>query len=388
MIPSGRQGSFPWSVFHERHPRLVAQVRDGLPYGPAERDALERLLAESTGGVLVEPGEDDHDRVEWLAWGRGLWGKPWGEAPFLWAESWFHRRLLGAVGWFGPGPWEGVDPFGPVKAAELAGGAVDEELAALDALRDMAERDRRTALVSSALWGNRADLGFGLTSGGGGGGGDVLTDDGHAMWTVLDRMPDGTAVALVADNAGRELLPDLVLIDTLLRRHRVVLHVKPRPYYVSDATMADVLAAVGRLRGAPQPGAAAVGRRLWAALNDGTLTVRAHAFFCAPLPFHAMPSELRADFAGMGLTLVKGDLNYRRLVDDRLWAPTTPFAEVAGWFPSPVVALRTLKSDVIAGLDARTVARLDASGESWRVNGRHALVQLAAPGHGGAGRPG
>ena len=51
---------------------------------------------------------------------------------------------------------------------------------------------------------------------------------------------------------------------------------------------------------------------------------------------------------------MKGDLNYRRLVGDRLWPPTTPFADVTAYFPGPVAALRTLKSDVIVGLDART----------------------------------
>ncbi|MFR9724208.1 damage-control phosphatase ARMT1 family protein [Streptomyces sp. MS19] len=365
-------------MFHERHPRLIAQVRDGLPYGPEERDALARLLDESVGGVLTPPAEDAPDRAEWLAWGEGLWGRPWGEAPFLWAESWFYRRLLGAVGWFGPGAWRGVDPFGPVKADELAGAAVDEELSALGRLTEASRDDRRAALVSSALWGNQADLSFSLGSGGGEAG-DVLADDSAALWEVVDRAPEGCTVALVADNAGRELLPDLVLIDELLARHRVVLHVKPRPYYVSDATTADVLAAVGRLRSADKPEAAAVGRRLWDTLAGGTLTVKAHPFFCAPLSFHDMPSGLCDDFAGMALTIVKGDLNYRRLVGDLLWPPSTPFGAAAGWFPSPVAALRTLKSDVVTGVGAETVRRLDADEADWRTNGRHAVVQTAVP---------
>jgi hypothetical protein len=90
-----------------------------------------------------------------------------------------------------------------------------------------------------------------------------------------------------------------------------------------------------------------------------------------------MPDDLRADFASATLTVVKGDLNYRRLVGDRMWPPTTPFDEVTAYFPGPVAALRTLKSDVITGLDPATEAALVAAeGQRWRTGGTHALVQV------------
>ncbi|MFJ8622297.1 damage-control phosphatase ARMT1 family protein [Kitasatospora sp. NPDC093550] len=387
VIRSDVPGSFAWGVFHERHPELVRRVLAALPYGPAERDAVERLLVESTVGVLEPLGADARneqaaqDAEQWLAWGEGLWGRPWGEAPFLWAESYFYRRLLEATGYFRPGAWQGVDPFAPFKAAELAGAAVDEELAVLGELDGLPPARQADALLSSALWGNRADLSFGMTAEPGGpAASDLVADDRALLWAVLERAAGGR-VCVVADNAGRELLPDLVLIDHLLARGlaaQVVLYVKPQPYFVSDATMADVLAALVRLRSAPSPAAAAVGERLWRAMGDGALVVRTHPFFCAPLPFHELPADLRAEFAGAALTVVKGDLNYRRLVGDRLWPPTTPFTEVTGHFPTAVAALRTLKSDVVVGADAATLARLDGTGAPWRTSGRHAVVQVDA----------
>jgi len=45
VIPSDVPGSFAWGVFLERHPRLVRQVLDALPYGPTERAAVEGLLS-------------------------------------------------------------------------------------------------------------------------------------------------------------------------------------------------------------------------------------------------------------------------------------------------------------------------------------------------------
>ncbi|MFE6049404.1 damage-control phosphatase ARMT1 family protein [Kitasatospora sp. NPDC056446] len=395
VIRSDTPGSFAWGVFHERHPPLVRQVLDALPYGPAERAAVQRLLTESTSGVL-EPlpsaapdgpngpnGPAAADAAQWTAWGEGLWGKPWGEAPFLWAESYFYRRLLDATGYFRPGAWQGVDPFAPFKAAELRGTAVDEELAALAGLDALPPDRRADALLSSALWGNRADLSFRITAEpGGAAASDLVADDSALLWAALEGAGAGR-VCVVADNAGRELLPDLVLIDHLLAHGRaahVVLYVKPQPYYVSDATMADVLAALDRLRTAPARAraAAAIGERLWQAMGDGTLVVRTHPFFCAPLPYHDMPADLRAEFSGTALTIVKGDLNYRRLAGDRHWSPTTPFADVTRHFPSPVAALRTLKSDVIVGVDPGTVARLDGTDTPWRTDGRHAVIQVSA----------
>ncbi|KOV12300.1 hypothetical protein ADK60_31760 [Streptomyces sp. XY431] len=374
VIRSDAPGSFARGVFHERHPKLVQQVLDALPYGPAQRAAVEQLLAESTTGVLEPLGEEAPDAAQWLEWGADLWGRPWGEAPFLWAESYFYRRLLDAVGYFRPGAWRGVDPFAPFKHAELAGAAVDDELAALSKLDGLPEARRAQALLSSALWGNRADLSFRITAEADGQtASDLLADDSTTLWTQLERARGGR-ICVVADNAGRELLPDLVLIDHLLTRGlaaQVVLHVKPQPYYVSDATTADVLASVERLR------TAEVGGRLWRAMTNDALVVRTHPFFCAPLPFHDMPADLRTEFTGAAMTILKGDLNYRRLVGDRLHPPTTPFADKTGHFPTPVAALRTLKSDVIVGLDADTVTQLDSSEPAWRTNGRHAVIQVA-----------
>ncbi|WP_432251347.1 damage-control phosphatase ARMT1 family protein [Streptomyces sp. HNM1019] len=381
VIRSDEPGSFARSVLAERHPALIEKVRDAFPYGPGQHRALDALRDNAAGGTIapLQPTAYDHDR--WAVWGREHFGRSWFDVPFLWAESYFYRRLLEAVGYFADGPWRGVDPFRPFKQAELDTPETEAELAALDDILHGPAGERADALVHGSLWGNRADLGFRIsTSGADAGGADtppLVADDSEALWSLL---PVGSPATLcvVADNAGRELLPDLVLIDHVLhhgRAERVVLQVKPYPYYVSDATTEDVVDCLRRLVRA-EGAASAAGGRLWAAMGDGRLTVRAHDFFRAPLPYQEMPGDLRSEFAGATLTVMKGDLNYRRLVGDRLWPPTTSFAERTGYFPGPVAALRTLKSDVIVGLDERTVAALDAREDHWRTSGAHALIQV------------
>jgi hypothetical protein len=94
-----------------------------------------------------------------------------------------------------------------------------------------------------------------------------------------------------------------------------------------------------------------------------------------------MPADLAAALGRASPTILKGDLNYRRLVGDRDWPPTTAFADVVSYFPGPVAVLRTLKSDVVVGIDPAALADLDATGKPWRTDGDHGLVQV----HGHAG---
>ncbi|WP_412544017.1 damage-control phosphatase ARMT1 family protein [Longispora sp. K20-0274] len=404
VVTSAVPGSFPWSVLHDRHPKLVAGVRDAHPYGPDQRRALDALVAETLTGVVERLPAGEHDAGQWEAWGAGHYGRRWFDVPFLWAESYFYRRLLHAVGYFQPGPWQGVDPFGYLKSAEARGagaglgGAVTDPAVAPESSPAPASEGpdpdvvsgpggaaggavpgagsgaaRLRDLLVGAVWGNRADLGFRIgREGGPADEGSLVVDDSSALCAALDSGL-GRELCLVADNAGAELLADLALVDHLLATglsERVDLHVKPYPYFVSDALAADVAECVSVLDGA-------VRDRLLRAAADGRWTLRTHDFYRAPLAYRHAPADLVARWSAASLTVFKGDLNYRRLVGDAHWPALTPFADVVEYFPGPVAALRTLKCEVVVGLTPETLAALDASGEDWRVTGAHGLLQVA-----------
>jgi hypothetical protein len=371
-------GGFAWGVWHDRTPKLVTQIRDAHPYGPGQRRALEALLEEIASGVMEPLGPHAHDHKTWARWGADYFGRQWLDAPFLWSESYFYRRLLDAVSFFEPGPWRWLDPFEYLKTAELRDPALEPDLAALDDLRHLDSGSQERTILLASLWGNRADLGFrmGASAPGDPASAAVIIDQSTEIWTALGL---GATAVVVADNAGRELLADLVLIDYLLAHKHVAsvsLHVKPYPYYVSDATTADVVACLRRL--AATPGSAAeIAHRLHAAMTEGRASLYTHDFYCAPWSFDRMPADLADQCEQASLTILKGDLNYRRLVGDRDWPPTTPFASLTSYFPGTVAALRTLKSDVIAGLDPATIAELDSSGQPWRTDGTHGLIQVS-----------
>lgn len=347
-ILSNVPGSLPWHVWHERHPALFARLADAHPFPPATRAALDDLLQETlTGEIRPVPG-----------WYDEYVGRRWADVPFLWAESFFYRRLLDAVGYFTPdGPWAGVDPFAFLKDADLA----SAPLADLPTLTPAEQ-------VVASLWGNQADLGFQLGTAIGPAARLVVDDTDDAL-SVLTGAP---RVGLVADNAGKELLADLGLVDWLLAGGgvgEVTLHLKPHPYYVSDATTTDLVKCLHAMTAAGGR-AAAIATRLHAAAGSGRLVVSTHPFFCAPLPYHDAPAGL---FGRADALIFKGDLNYRRLVGDRRWPTSTPFAATLPPLDAAVVALRTLKSEVLVGVDDAATDGLEGD---WRVNGRYGSVQV------------
>ena len=354
MIRCDDPDSFPASVLRDRHPAIVARVLADLPL-PAP--VADRLAAFLHSPIVTPLPRHAHDHADWDRWGAGHFGRSLFDVPFLWAENYFYRRLLQEIGYHDDGPWRGIDPFGPQKAADLPEPAV---LAALDGLQD-------ADLVTAAVWGNRADLGFNLVAAQTALEQRLIVDETERLWPHLT----GCTVCVVADNAGRELLPDLVLIAHLLRTGRadkVELHVKPAPYFVSDALTADVLSELRRF-----PASSTIGAELLRALRTGTLELVTDAFYCAPLEFAEAPAGLNARFKAAKLTILKGDLNYRRLVSDRSWPSSTAFAQVTEYFPGPVAALRTVKSDVVVGLSPTDEVELPVS---WRTSGAFAVVQV------------
>lgn len=98
------------------------------------------------------------------------------------------------------------------------------------------------------------------------------------------------------------------------------------------------------------------------------------AHLCLSVTF---PRDLRDDLAGADTVILKGDLNYRRLVGDYHWSATESFSALTEYFPTRVIALRTLKCDVAVGIDAGMVADLERTEPDWRISGSHGVVQMS-----------
>ena len=103
---------------------------------------------------------------------------------------------------------------------------------------------------------------------------------------------------------------------------------------------------------------------------------REHWFWSSPLHFSRMPADLRERLAGADITIVKGDANYRRLLEDRRWDPWESMDRIAAGFPSPFASLRTMKSEIVVDVSRPDVGpSLQAEDPGWLTNGRRGIVR-------------
>ena len=91
--------------------------------------------------------------------------------------------------------------------------------------------------------------------------------------------------------------------------------------------------------------------------------------------YRKMPQVLRSQIATHDIVILKGDVNYRRLIGDRHWEPTTPVEVAAGYFPTSFLSLRTLKGEIILGVTGEILANIEKDGDSdWLVNGKRGMI--------------
>lgn len=371
-------GTFTEQTMWERIPAIARRVVAENEFAPDIKARLLALADEIPQGTIrpffppATPSAIPPDFDNWQAYAAPYIGETWLTVPWFFAETYFFRRVLEATDYFA----NGADPYAYQKRRGLE-----------TALASWHKRPFPTTLPDLLLldlWGNQMDMSLWPVDEAVRPGHEneaqlahLLVDDRTAVCHHLQSQPPGHII-LVNDNVGAELLADLLLADWLLREETAVsltFHLKPNPTYVSDATIADVETTIARLRQEPHLPLQQLGERLQRWLAVGQLRLAIHSFWVSPLPWWQMPPELAHELAQARLVISKGDANYRRLLGDRRWPYTTPFADVVGYFPAPLLALRTLKSEQMLGLSAARLADLQANHPGWLVNGEWGVVQ-------------
>jgi uncharacterized protein with ATP-grasp and redox domains len=393
LFSTSEPESFALRSIRDRHAATVLSVIEENGLAEPYRSRLLAFRREALSQPLTDPFIRDgwdtslfhpQELADWRRELDPLLGRSWYDLPWYFAEAFFFLALLFAFGYYeAAGPYRLQDPFATLKRRELVqqGGGLDAAsgLAPLAAASSAAGALRELLLAS--LWGNRVDLSLQCLAGAYRGSflrheaREVLVD--HSA-ELAERLRAARRVDFILDNSGSELVCDLLLASWLLssERRQVFLHAKHSPFYVSDATPADVRAAIQALAGSPEASVRRTGRRLLREMEQGRLAVREHWFWNGPLFFSAMPDELSRELADSDLVLIKGDANYRRLVSDRKWPPTTRMETLTLYFPAPLAVLRTLKSELVIDLEPGQAERLDLEDPEWRTNGRRGIIRL------------
>lgn len=389
-------GTFAHKTVTVRMPDTVRRVITENDFSPEVVGALETLLSELPNGV-IRPLRDRSapDLQAWEGYVKPFLGQTWLEVPWFFAETYLFRRILEASGYFEPGAFKGIDPFSYQKRTALEVSRNDIRIL-IGRLRRGLERgtwnpETFERLLHADLWGNQADLNLWPADEEGRprhADADVerehlLADDTELLLAHLSRLEAGRLrVDLIADNAGLEFVCDLALSDYLLtsRVAEVVnLHLKMHPTFVSDTIPENVGQTISFLREDENIEVQKFGERVQAYLDRDRLRLHADPYWTSPLSGWEMPDVLRQELSGADLLISKGDANYRRLLGDRHWPYSTPFDEIVSYLPAPLIALRTLKSEVAAGIDAARLETLASIDPDWLIDGKWGVIQFGDP---------
>jgi uncharacterized protein with ATP-grasp and redox domains len=353
--------------------RLVGLIAD-IPYTP------------------IRPIDDPRapDLLAWHEYVNPYRGQNWHQPPWFFTENYFYRRILEATRYFQSGDGGSVDPFNFQKrrGLEVSHESIHGLMTRINTWLENQPDDLSAIqnLFYLDLWGNQADLSLWPAE-------DehkpdhtdlqqarshILVDQTGTVAADLLKYKPYSRVDFLVDNAGFELVSDLAFSDYLLSSGMAAsirLHVKLHPTYVSDAMEKDVRATIEFLRVDQHPHTRAAGERLREALRSDRLQVQGNWFWTSPLDGWRMPEKLKDELSQAGLVISKGDANYRRLLGDRHWPYTSGFSEVVAYYPTAVVALRTLKSELVVGLEDGQAEAVAAQDPEWLLNGRWGMVQ-------------
>ncbi|PWN26193.1 DUF89-domain-containing protein [Jaminaea rosea] len=223
---------------------------------------------------------------------------------------------------------------------------------------------------------------------------NILGNDLDKIWETKVSKLKGGRIDFVLDNAGFELYCDCVYADWLIQSgiaNEIHFHGKRFAWFVSDVTRKDWSWLLNSMMyGSLFPNASdseLASLRQMAARwkkyeQEGKWVYEQHPFWCTGYAYWSLPSEapdLFIHLAESDLVIFKGDLNARRLCYDCQTPASIPFETAIGPMSSadgapPVVSLRTVKSDVVVGVDQERADKLDKEEPGWRISGKYAVV--------------
>ena len=375
----------------------------------------------NANGVLYPlPDDGGSDVIQYNQELETLSRPSWHNAPWLYSECYMYR-LMHTFFTMSTPYWQKFDMFVNDKRKALVGskkGAIELVKRFREVLKAEADgtvKDESTQraifeeMVQICLWGNATDLSLltslsveQLESRQGKAMRDkakanVLVNDTtqvEELLTKLKSQSSSDAIHIVLDNAGFELLADLVFAGYLIESgyaKKIVLHGKHMPWFVSDVNDHDLTDLVeGFASGsifpeidpADKQEVIEAGKYWESLLKSGQMSFVAESFWTTAHSYGRMADvdpELFEQLAGADLVVYKGDLNYRKLTYDGLWPHSTSFREAMGPLTTKQLGgkgqrtfvLRTCKADVAVGL--KPGQEKDLPGD-WTRTGKYAVA--------------
>ncbi len=400
---TGEKGSFAEKTLQMRKPSIVDRVIKANSFNKSQKNALLALKEEIKAGQITNPFNNPAVRIDTMEeQSLSLWrreasryeGGSWLDIPFYFAEAYFYMRILIVIGYFdNTSSFHLKDPYSPFKERELyaENGGLElgrtivgffEEHLFETGLPIEEQKKELESILYYELWGNRVDLSL-----------FSIADDSREKTSeheshnllidhserLIELLIDLKRVDMVLDNSGQELVCDLLLTWYLLAispEKKIHLHAKKYPFYVSDAMLKDVMETISAFQNEKNGILARIGAELFGFQERGRLFLHDHYFWNSPLGYDQLPEDISQELARSNIVLLKGDVNYRRMLSDRKWETSRNMEELIGFFPASFALIRTMKSESIVDIDERRANELFMEDPDWLVNGIRGIIRV------------
>lgn len=219
-------------------------------------------------------------------------------------------------------------------------------------------------------------------------------------------------VNFLVDNSGVELFNDLILAMLLVEKRftsKVIFNVKSLPVFVSDVTISDISNIVCIVKEQVLALKESQSKKIIMQKETGVqiheysekdfmhmikildkldlylkgsdnqkpmFEIRAVNKWNMPTSYKDL--ETKEFTQPNSLLIVKGDLNYRRLVGDFHWLSNRHLKDILKEYVEvPVLVIRSFKSNVI--LDIKDLNKLSIEDPEWRTNGKYGTIRFINP---------
>eukprot|EP01119_Soliformovum_irregulare_P023287 TRINITY_DN8115_c0_g1_i1.p1 TRINITY_DN8115_c0_g1~~TRINITY_DN8115_c0_g1_i1.p1 ORF type:complete len:420 (-),score=84.55 TRINITY_DN8115_c0_g1_i1:126-1364(-) len=378
--------SFTYTSITERLPKIIDEMLNDGHFEPPIKQKIENLRdGIRSGQGKIEPIEGtEQDVALWRNFSEPFLGSTFLQVPWFFVEAYTYRKIMEITSYFEDPAKR--DPFLKSKQKSLKSAMEPFRILCQQRIKNKdgfytPNFDQFKAIIHSSLWGNKADLSLHPE----GVGAEhmalqdaelILIEDTQKIWDDRSRWAGGN-LAIIVDNCGFELVCDLSLIDWLLTTKlatQITMHVKKHPTFVSDATAIDVKQHIALLAIDDNAKVQEFGKKWQKFLEDGLLIVRDDFYWNSPNPFWDCPDHISDQLHSVPLVFMKGDANYRRVHGDLHWEHTASTKDIASYYPTSLVMLRTLKAEVMTGLTSLQLSRVEAERE-WMVTGKYGIIQ-------------
>ena len=179
-------------------------------------------------------------------------------------------------------------------------------------------------------------------------------------------------ITILSDNTGLELISDIIFCVFYLYLNRtstINYIIKESPVFVSDITEYDMKYTIEWLSFHSNVYIQEVSKLLQDFIEKGRFRFIPQYTLGTCLSMWNIPTSLYSLFNESTLIISKGDANYRRFLNDSHWKYDTDCKEVLSYLPTPVVLLRTLKSNCLMGISEDLQKKARQLSQNWDING-------------------